>query len=207
MFSYYLSFLNVKYHLTNSKILKLENYSFFYIKSLAIIGLCSVMSHVIVDLHPITLASCSCRFLLCPLLSPRPICSMLKKNASLQGIPHFKVGVYHIHDMAIWEMYIECSWPHIENLEHRNLKIRKHVTTSLFRYETLLLLFWVKGFDIRRETQSFYAGFFIWPLSRAAPMARKFVSPLRASKAEPPRSASSFNSLNFLQIPPRASGA
>ena len=64
--------------------------------------------------------------------------------------------------------------------------------------------------DIRRETQSFYAGFFIWPLSRAAPMARKFVSPQRAPKVEPPRSASSFNSLNFLRNPPnpaRASGA
>ena len=38
------------------------------------------------------------------------------------------------------EMDIECSWPHIENLEHKNLEIWKHVTTSLFRYETFLLL-------------------------------------------------------------------
>ena len=107
------------------------------------------------------------------------------------------------------EMDIECSWPHIENLEHRNLEIRKHVTTSLFRYETFYY-FWLKSFDIRRETQSFYAGFFIWPLSRAAPMARKFVSPLRAPKVEPPCSASSFISLTFFrnpQNPPRASGA
>ena len=58
-------------------------------------------------------------------------------------------------------------------------------------------------------TQSFYAGFFIWPLSRAAPMTRKFFSPQWASKVEPTRSASSFNSSNFLrntQNPPRASG-
>ena len=41
----------------------------------------------------------------------------------------------------------------------------------------------------------------MWPLFRAAPMARKLVSPQRAPKVEPPRSASSFNSLNFLQIP------
>ena len=61
--------------------------------------------------------------------------------------------------------------------------------------------FWVKGFDIRRETQTFYAGFLIWPLSRAAPMARKFVSPQRAPKVEPPRSASSFNSLTIFEIP------
>ena len=41
------------------------------------------------------------------------------------------------------EMDIECSWPHIENLEHkehRNLEIRKHETTSLFMCETFLLL-------------------------------------------------------------------
>ena len=70
--------------------------------------------------------------------------------------------------------------------------------------------FWVKGFDIRRETQSFYAGFFIWPLSRAAPMARNFVPPLQAPKVEPPRSASSFNSPDFLRNPPnppRVTGA
>ena len=29
---------------------------------------------------------------------------------------------------------------YIHNVEHRNLEIRKHVTTSLFRYETFLLL-------------------------------------------------------------------
>ena len=39
------------------------------------------------------------------------------------------------------------------------------------------------------------------PLSRAAPMVRKFVSPQWAPKVEPPRSASSFFSLNFLPIP------
>ena len=108
-------------------------------------------------------------------------------------------------------MYMGCSLHiYIYHIEHRNLEIRKHVTTSLFRYETFFYYFWVKGFNIRRETQSFYAGFFICPLSRAAPMARKFVSPQRAPKVEPPRSASSFNSLTFFKFPPnppRASGA
>ena len=37
-------------------------------------------------------------------------------------------------------------------IEHRNLEIWKHVTTSLFRYETFFYYFWVKGFDIRRKT-------------------------------------------------------
>ena len=89
---------------------------------------------------------------------------------------------------------------YIHNVEHRNLRIRKHVTTSCSGTKPFYY-FWVKGFVIRREAQSYYSGFIIWPLSRAAPMARKFVSPQRAPKVEPPRSASSFNSLSFLQIP------
>ena len=71
----------------------------------------------------------------------------------------------------------------------------------MFRYENFYY-FWIKGFDIRRETQSFYTVFFIWLLSRAALMARKLVSAQRDPKVEPPRSASSFNSVNFLQNPP-----
>ena len=51
----------------------------------------------------------------------------------------------------------------------------------------------------------FYVGFFIWPLSRATPMVRKFVSPQRAPKIEPPRSESSFNSLNFSSKSPKFS--
>ena len=96
----------------------------------------------------------------------------------------------------------------IEHIEHRNLKIRKHVTNSLFRYETFYY-FWVKCFDIRRETQSFYAGFFIWPLSRAAHTARKFVSISEPQKSNLLVRRLVFNSSNFLrnpQNPPRAPG-
>ena len=89
---------------------------------------------------------------------------------------------------------------HIENSEHRNLEIRKHVMTSCSGTKPFYY-FWVKGFNIRRETQSFYDGFFIWLLSRAAPMACKFVSAQRAPKVKPPRSTSSFNSLTFFEIP------
>ena len=94
------------------------------------------------------------------------------------------------------EMDIECSWPHIENSEHRNPEIRLLCsgTKPFFYY------FWGKGFDIMIETQSFYAGFFIWPLSREASMACKFVSPQQAPKVEHPRSASSFNSSTFFEI-------
>ena len=80
---------------------------------------------------------------------------------------------------------------YIHNVEHRNLGIRKHVMTSCSGTKPFYY-FWVKGFDIRRETQSYYSVFIIWPLSRSAPMARKFVSPLQAPKVEPPRLASSF---------------
>ena len=58
-------------------------------------------------------------------------------------------------------MYMERSL-HI-SIEHRISKFEKHVTTSQFRYETFYYL-WVKGFDIRkRDTHSFYSGFFICP--------------------------------------------
>ena len=89
---------------------------------------------------------------------------------------------------------------HMENSEHRNLEIRKHVTTSCSGTKPFYY-FWVKGFDTRRETQSYYSVFIIWPLSRATPMARKFVPPLRAPKVESLRSASSFNSPTFFEIP------
>ena len=112
--------------------------------------------------------------------------------------------------MAMCEMYIECSWPHIENLEHRNLEIPKTRNDFSVQVRSFYYL-WVKRFfDIRRETQSFYAVFFIWPPSRAAPIVRKFVWLRRASESQPSRSASSFNSLTFFEIspkPPRASGA
>ena len=93
--------------------------------------------------------------------------------------------------------------------EHRNLEIRKHVTTSCSGTKPFYY-FWVKGFDIRRRDAIFYAVLFIWPPSRAAPIGRKFASHLRAPKVDPPRLASSTQLSNFLQIshkPPRASGA
>ena len=100
--------------------------------------------------------------------------------------------------------YWLCSilWLHKEHRKLRTQESQNSKTRKDFfvQVRNPFYYFWVKGFDIRRETQSFYAGFFIWPLSRAAPMARKFVSPQRAPKVEPPRSASSFNSSNFLQI-------
>ena len=94
---------------------------------------------------------------------------------------------------------------HIHNVEHRNLEIRKH--NDLFvQVRNLFITFELKV-STQRERQSFYVGFFIWPLSRAAPMPRKFLSPQRAPKVEPPRSASSFNSLNFSSKSPKSSAS
>ena len=99
-------------------------------------------------------------------------------------------------------------------IEHRNLKIpmfycyehymlmtssiRKHVTTSCSGMKPFYY-FWVKGFDIRRDT-IFYAVLFIWPPSRAAPIGRKFALHMWAPKVDPPRLASSTQLSNFLQI-------
>ena len=115
--------------------------------------------------------------------------------------------MYHTRNIRIcakWMKWTSDVHSHIRipyiYKEHRNLEIRKHITTSLFRYETFYYL-WVKGFDIRRETQSLYAVFIIWPLSRAAPIARKFAWLRRASESRPSRPASSFNSVTFFEIP------
>ena len=69
-----------------------------------------------------------------------------------------------------------------------------HYTTR-----TPLYYFWVKGFDIRRELQSFYSGFFICPPSCAASATK-----VSASKRKPtvfPQSRSHLNSLTFLNLP------
>ncbi len=66
----------------------------------------------------------------------------------------------------------------------------------------LFYYLWVKRFfDIRREAQSFYAGFSICSPSRAAPVARKFVGPQRTPKVDPSRSVSSSQLNDFFKIP------
>ena len=80
-------------------------------------------------------------------------------------------------------------------------KHEKHVTTSYFRYESFYYL-WVKGFDIRkRDAHSFYDVFSICLPSRAAPIACKFVWPLRAPKVDPSLSVSSSQPTDFFRIP------
>ena len=92
--------------------------------------------------------------------------------------------------------------------EHRNLKIRKHVTTFCSGTKPFNQL-WVKGFDIRRRDTIFYAILFIWPPYRAAPIGRTFASRLRAPKVDSSRFASSTRLwlFKFSHKPPCASGA
>ena len=81
-------------------------------------------------------------------------------------------------------------------IEHRNLKTRKTLTTSQFRYETFYYL-WVKGFDVRmRDTHSFYSGFFICPPPQHVwhPPQR---SP-RASENHPSSPEAGLSSINWL---------
>ena len=102
---------------------------------------------------------------------------------------------------------------HIENSEHiKNIGISKFENTYrlLVQVRNLFINFELKVSTKGGETQSRYAVLFIWPQSRAAPMACKFVSPQRAPKVDRLRPVSSLNSLNFLSIlhkPLRTSGA
>ena len=75
--------------------------------------------------------------------------------------------------------------------EHRNLGIRKHVTTSCSGTKPFYQL-WVKGFDVRRRDTIFYAVLFIWPPTREPPSHRVHVLLASASsKIDPSRLASS----------------
>ena len=78
-------------------------------------------------------------------------------------------------------------------IEHKITKFEKYLTTSQFSYETFYYL-WVKGFDIRkRDTHSFYSGFFICPpphLVRHQPKAS-------ASKQQVSSQVTDFSSARF----------
>ena len=93
----------------------------------------------------------------------------------------FKVLHSHIHEYG----HVRNGWNGhrmLITIEHRNLGIRKHVTTSCSDKKPFYWL-WVKGLDVRRRDIIFYAVLFIWPPTRAAPIARTFASRLRAPKS------------------------
>ena len=95
------------------------------------------------------------------------------------------------------------KWTYVHNDRiykvHRNLEIRKQITTSCSGTKPFYKL-WVKGFDIRRSDTIFYAFLFIWPPSRTASIGRKFALRQRAPKVDPSCLASSIQLFNFLQI-------
>ena len=95
----------------------------------------------------------------------------------------------HIHEYS----HVRNGWNGhrmLITIEHRNLGIRKHVTTSCSGTKPFYQL-WVKGFDVRRRDTIFYAVLFIWPPTRATPIGCMFASRLRAPKIDPSRLASS----------------
>ena len=104
----------------------------------------------------------------------------------------------------------KCTWDvHYVYTSHIGIsKFEKHVMTSQFKYETFYYL-WVKGFDVRkRDTHSFYSGFFICPPAQHARHLPQR-SP-RASENQPSRSVSGSQLTDFFKIspnPPRTSGA
>ena len=110
----------------------------------------------------------------------------------------------------MWNVHIMFIYIYIE---HRNPETRKTLDDFLIQVRNFLLPFSLKVLRHKeRDTHSFYSAFFICPPpSRAAPVARKFVSPQRAPKVDPSCSVSSLNLTNWLfqisQNPPRASGA
>ena len=107
---------------------------------------------------------------------------------------------------------VKCTWMFIYiyiYIEHRVSKHEKH--DFLVQVRNFLLPLSLKVLRQKeRDTHSLYSGLVIRPPSRAAPVACKFVWPLRAPKVNPSRPVSSLNSTKFLQNsqnPPRASVA
>ena len=105
---------------------------------------------------------------------------------------HMHTGTQNVHNVRNVHIYIE----------HRNPETQKTLMTSEFRYETLYYL-WVKRFfDIRREAQSFYAGFSIYPPHNTCSTRHKASASERASESQPSSSEEKLNSTDFFQIPP-----
>ena len=89
----------------------------------------------------------------------------------------------HIHEYG----QVQNGWnghrmlvTYIHNVEHRNPEIRKTRNDFFVQVRNLFYYFWVKGFDIRRETQSFYAGLLhLTPISCGTPGAQIRLAPRR----------------------------
>ena len=96
----------------------------------------------------------------------------------------------HIHEYyQVRNVHFTNGHRMLITIEHMNLEIWKHVTTSCSGTKPFYQLR-VKGLDVRKRDTIFYAVLFIWPPTRAAP----------SSKIDPSRLASStrlFLSSNF----------
>ena len=108
------------------------------------------------------------------------------------------MGPLSVYNIAIHEYVkrtLECLYIYIYiYIEHGNHETRKTRNDFLVQVRNFLLPLNLKVLRHKeRDTHSFYSGFSICPptTSRAAPVARKFVSPLRAPKVDPSRLESS----------------
>ena len=101
----------------------------------------------------------------------------------------------HIHEHG----HVRNGYIMFITIEHRNLRVRKHLMTSCSGTKPFYKL-WVKGFDVRRRDTIFYAVLFIWPPTRAALIGRKFASRLWAPKVDPSRLASNSQLSNYFRF-------
>ena len=123
---------------------------------------------------------------------------VLLANAPAQAETlQLSLELYHTHDTDkrdVHRMFITHIY-----IEHRNLETQKTLDDFLVQVRNFLLSLSLNLLRHKeRDTHSFYSGFSICtPPSRAAPVARKFVWPLRAPKVDPSHSVSS-SQLNWL---------
>ena len=128
------------------------------------------------------------------------LCESLMKDILIVGLKD--LHMYHSQISG----YVKRTWNvhNIYNIEQRNPETRNTRNDFLVQVRNFLLPLSLKVLRHKeRDTHSFYSGFPICPPppSRAAPVARKFVWPLRVPKVHPSRSVSSSQLTDFFKIP------
>ena len=119
-------------------------------------------------------------------------------------------NLYHTHDTDMWNVHIMFIIYIHRTQESRNTK---NTYEFLVQVRNFLLPLSLKVLRHKeRDTYSFFSGFSICPPPlRAAPVARKFILPLRAPKVDLLVRCLVLNSTDWLfqnpPNPPRASGA
>ena len=142
-----------------------------------------------------------------------PAINLTDMQGSLLGMNWIspKILGYIIRMIKLPYLSYHCNIPMIRicEIDIGNLKTRK--SRNWFRYETLFTFLSFEFFDMRRETQSFYADCFYivssQPNQRAAPVAQKVVWPRSALKVNLLLPTAGTQLTAFSQISAHASGA